>query len=218
MCGRYSRAKRIDDLAKRFRLDVIEAEDGPPHWNIAPSQEVLVILLRDGKRVLTRMKWGLVPSWAKDAAPGPINARAETLAVKPMFRRLLKTSRCLVPADGFYEWKKVPGQKSKVPYRIALKDDGLFAFAGLWDCWVGPDGKELRTFAIVTSAPNEAVKPVHDRMPVMLTEQGEGEWLEGKEAQEALPAGALKVYPVSTLVNAPANDVSSCATPLVAVS
>jgi putative SOS response-associated peptidase YedK len=167
------------------------------------------------------MRWGLVPSWAKDAKLAPINAKAETLASKPMFRSLLKSRRCVIPTDGFYEWQKVPGQKGKVPYRIELKDRSLFGFAGLWDTWKGPDGKEVPTFAIVTTKPNEVVAPIHDRMPVILTPEAEVVWLdpavtEAKALAECLkpyPESEVKAYVVSTLVNAPANDMEACAAP-----
>lgn len=219
MCGRYSQTREASELEKRFRLDRVET---PVRWryNVAPSQEMPIVVLRDGTRVLTGMRWGLVPSWAKDPSPGPINARAETLAVKPMFRNLLKSRRCLVPACGFYEWARVSGAKTKQPYRFVLKGSGLFAFAGLWDFWKGPNGTELRTFAIVTTTPNEVVRPVHDRMPVILGgEDVEQCWLTGtpQDAGEVLkpaPDDTIRAYPTSTLVNSPGNDVPECASPL----
>lgn len=220
MCGRYSQTREASELEKRFRLDRIEAPVRR-RYNVAPSQEMPVVVARDGARVLTAMRWGLVPSWAKDPSPGPINARAETLAMKPMFRHLLKSRRCLVPSCGFYEWKPTGGGKTKQPYRFVLKDEGLFAFAGLWDLWQAPDGSELRTFAIVTTMPNETVRPVHDRMPVILGgEDAERCWLAGtpQEAGSTLkpaPHDAVLGYPVSTLVNSPGNDVPECATSLV---
>ncbi len=214
MCGRYKRAQGKEALVRRFRIERVETDLFTPRYNLAPSQEALVVLLQDGARVLTSMRWGLVPAWAKDGSPGPINARAETLAQRPMFKRLLASRRCLVPADGFYEWKRIPGQKGKQPNLFTVGDGGLFAFAGIWDAWISPEGEEIRTFAIVTTEPNEVTKPVHDRMPVVLKEPGETVWLEdaSRAASLLLPyAGEMRAEPVSTLVNSPGNDVPECA-------
>ena len=216
MCGRYSQTQEADELARRFRLDQVEAPVRR-RYNAAPSQEMPVVVLEDGKRVLRAFRWGLVPSWAKDHSPGPINARAETLAVKPMFRNLLKSRRCLVLSDSFYEWERIDRSRAKQPYRFVLKDGGLFAFAGLWDLWKGPDGSELRTFTIVTTTPNEVVRPIHDRMPVILKEEDEERWC-GSPGQEAAPfspilapyPGMMEAYPVSTKVNSPAFDSKAC--------
>lgn len=216
MCGRYSQTREASELEKRFRLDRIEAPVRR-RYNVAPSQEMPIVVLRDGAKVLTAMRWGLVPSWAKDPSPGPINARAETLAQKPMFRNLLKSRRCLVPADSFYEWFKAPGTKAKQPYRFVLKDGGLFAFAGLWDLWKGPDGNELQTFAIITTTPNEVVRPVHDRMPVMLSKEAEETWLSDEVPATVLLSpyqGGMEAFTVGTVVNTPENDVPECVKPL----
>lgn len=218
MCGRYSRTTKKEELLRRFRIERVETDLFGPRYNVAPSQACLVVVEEGGKRVIRAMRWGLVPSWAKDGAPGPINARAETVAVKPMFRSLLKGKRCIVPADGFYEWRKIPGQKAKVPYRIMMEDGEPFAFAGLWDAWISPHGEEVQTFTLLTTEPNETVKPIHDRMPVILAgEDAERDWLSGtpQDAMATLkpvPDGLLRTHPVSTLVNAPGNDLPECLT------
>lgn len=213
MCGRYSRATRKEDLLRRFRIERVETDLFGPRYNIAPSQESLVVVLEEGQRVMKAMRWGLVPSWAKDPSPGPINARSETLSQKPMFRGLLKGKRCLVPADGFYEWKKAPGQKAKIPYRITLKGGKPFVFAGLWDAWKG-----LSTFVILTAAPNRVVAGIHDRMPVILLgEKEQDRWLK----EGLLPDGEIQgsgedeivAFQVSTLVNSPGNDQPECLAP-----
>lgn len=214
MCGRYTRTADRERLVGRFCVERVETDLFGPRYNVAPSQDCLVVDVEDGRRVLRAMRWGLVPSWAKDPSPGPINARAETLAEKPMFRRLLRSRRCLVPADGFYEWKKVPGTKAKQPYRFVLEGGGVFAFAGLWDLWQAPGGTELRTFAIVTTTPNDLVRPIHNRMPVILRKTDEETWLaSGSQGTAPLLAPypeAMKTCLVSTKVNSPAMDEPLC--------
>jgi putative SOS response-associated peptidase YedK len=165
-------------------------------------------------RRLDSFRWGLVPSWAKDLAVGykMINARAETLAEKPAFRRAFRGRRCLILADGFYEWKAEGGHKR--PYYIRMKDSSLFAFAGLWEVWTPPEGEPVRSCAIVTTAANDFMKALHHRMPVILPAEAQGPWLDPKnhdlESLKALllplPEGALTAHPVSTEVNSPRND------------
>jgi putative SOS response-associated peptidase YedK len=211
MCGRFTIAPLVD-LFDRFHVD----EQIPlplPRYNVAPSQEVPVVIRNGGNRVAV-MQWGLVPSWTKDVqtARKPINARAETLSERPTFRGPLKHHRCLVPATGFYEWKKEGS--TRVPYFIHMRDGALFAFAGLYDLWKDPAGGETRTFTIITTAPNRTLSPIHDRMPAILRVEDEGRWLQlGALDPAALaailapyPEGALEVYRVSPKVNSPAYD------------
>ncbi len=191
-----------------------------PRYNIAPGQEAPVVV-HDGGKSLEMMKWGLVPSWAKDPSIGNrmINARAETLAEKPSFKRLIGKKRCLVLADGFYEWRKEG--KGKVPMRITLRGGEPFSFAGLWDSWKKPDGGELRSFTIITTQANDLLRPIHDRMPVILDQEGDEKWLDAeyKEVHKLLallapyPADRMEAYDVSPLVNSPRNDLPQCVEP-----
>jgi putative SOS response-associated peptidase YedK len=182
-------------------------------YNIAPTQAVIVVG-DDGKRYLKSMRWGLIPSWAKDPSIGNrmINARVETLAEKPAFRAALKKRRCIIPAGGFYEWQKLG--KVKQPMRIMLKSREPFGFAGLWEHWKSPDGEEILSCTIITIEANELLKAVHERMPVILTRDAEAAWLDPKtqEPEKLLPllkqypAGEMEFYPVSRDVNSPAID------------
>ena len=221
MCGRYTQTADMKTLQERFRLSAGRA-GLEPRYNIAPTQQAPVVV-REAERSLEFFHWGLVPSWAKGPKIGHkmINARAESLLEKPSFRKPLQRSRCLVPADGFYEWKKASGWKAKTPVRVVLKGREPFAMAGLWDVWKAPDGTELRSFAIVTTGANDAMKAVHDRMPAILDPQDEERWLDPEVGAEKAAGllrpwpGALELYEVSPLVNSPANDVPACAEELV---
>jgi putative SOS response-associated peptidase YedK len=215
MCGRYSLIF-IDDLGNRFRVfnPMIGLHS---RFNIAPGNEMPVIINDDehsDKWNLVMMKWGLVPHWTRDirSAKRSINARAESLAEKPSFAGLLKNRRCLVPASGFFEWKK-EGTK-KIPYYINLPKSPLFAFAGLYDQWNDPAGNPLLTYTIITVEPNELVAKVHNRMPSILLRENEERWLSKtslstgalKEILTPFPAENLSLYPVSPLVNTPDTD------------
>ncbi|MGA2105909.1 SOS response-associated peptidase [Methanoregula sp.] len=200
MCGRYSLIC-IDDLCGRFRL--LDPTLGfRSHFNIAPGSTNPVIVAHERAEAVM-MQWGLVPHWAKDitATHKPINARAESLEEKPMFRDLLKSKRCLVPASGFFEWKKEAGHK--VPFYIHVKDDPIFSFAGLYDIWQNPAGTILQTYTIITTAANELVAPLHDRMPVILRQDDEIRWLSrdvipAEEINRILaqyPAEGMEAYP-----------------------
>jgi len=147
------------------------------------------------------MKWGLIPSWAKDESIGykMINARAETLAEKPSFRKALEQRRCIIPADGFYEWWKEPDGKSKTPMRIVLKDRSIFGLAGLWERWKSPDGEEVLTYTIVTTTPNSLLESVHNRMPVILTREAEDLWLGTGARNAGAPVQVLKPYPTDQM-------------------
>ncbi len=166
MCGRFTLTTNIATIAQAFQVE--PTLQTAPRYNVAPTQEVVTVM-RDETKHLALLRWGLIPSWAKDESIGNkmINARAETLAEKPSFKRLLTSKRCLIVADGFYEWKKEAG--GKTPMYFTLKDKEPFAFAGLWDTWHSPNGEQIRTCTLITTQPNDLVSPVHDRMPVILT-------------------------------------------------
>jgi putative SOS response-associated peptidase YedK len=188
-------------------------------YNIAPSQPIAVVA-NNGDNRIEYFRWGLVPSWAKDESIGNrmINARCETLAEKPMFRTALKRRRCLIPADGFYEWKKNPDGKTKTPMYIRMKGGKPFAFAGLWDRWLSPDGSDLLTCTIITGEANELVRPIHDRMPAILTGDDCRKWIAPGEMESEnanallrpLAAEEMEAYPVSRLVNNPGTDSKEC--------
>lgn len=212
MCGRFSIATPIEELRERFEAEPPKAEV-KPRYNAAPGQDMLVITSETPKQ-MSLFHWGLVPSWAKDPKIGYklINARAETLAEKPAFRHAFQKHRCLVLADGFYEWDKK--QKTHVPYHIYLKGHKPFAFAGLCEYWKDEKGKELKSFTIVTTDSNKLVGEIHNRMPVILEPQGEKKWLDPKakiedveKIMKPFPTQKMEAYPISTLVNNPRNDV-----------
>ena len=220
MCGRYTNTGEIRDIRIQFNLDEIFSLF--PRYNIAPGQNAPVIVNADGVRRLAMMRWGLVPSWAKDPSIGNrmINARAETVAQKPAFKRLLGKRRCLVLADGFYEWRREG--KRKFPMRIVLKDTRPFAFAGLWDAWKRAEGDELHSFTIITTEANELLRPIHDRMPVILDGESGAKWLDPELTEPRLltvlllpfASELMEAYEVSTMVNSPANDRPECISPL----
>lgn len=220
MCGRYTLTTPTEALRQAFGLVDLPVALRP-RWNIAPSQHCLVITSHEGVRRGELMRWGLVPSWAKDPAVGNrmINARAETVAEKPSFRAAFRRRRCLVPADGFYEWK-VEGKK-KVPSYVRERNGRPFAIAGLWECWKEPEGDELHSFTIVTTEPNATMAPIHDRMPAILTDDACRGWLgEVERSPDELRAllcpysdDALETFEVSTRVNSPRNDDAQCIVP-----
>lgn len=222
MCGRYALIINPAEAREDFEGVAFPAKFAP-RYNIAPTQPVLAIS-NDGRRAADFFIWGLIPSWAKDASIGNrlINARGETLAEKPAFRGGYKYKRCLILADGFYEWKSQPGTKTKIPHFIHLKSGKPFAFAGLWDEWHSAEGSSIRSCTIVTTTPNQLMASIHNRMPVILHPKDYAEWLDtAPRAPESLkhlihefPAELMEAYPVSTLVNNPANDRAECAVPL----
>lgn len=211
MCGRTSLYAALGLLEDRFDARADFAYE--PRYNIAPSQD-LAVIRNTTPETITQQNWGLLPSWADDPedAPRPINARAETVAEKPMFRSAFEDRRCLVLADGFYEWQGERG--SKQPYRVVREDLEPFAFAGLWERWEGNGDNDdvLETVTIITTEANEVVEPVHDRMPVMLDRGDEEIWLNGGDAEtlqdvlDPYPAAELRAYPVSKRVNDPSFD------------
>jgi putative SOS response-associated peptidase YedK len=214
MCGRFTLTIDPSALQQAFPWAVMP-DDLFPRYNIAPSQPVAVIP-NTGENTVSMYKWGLVPSWAKDPSIGDrmINARAESLAEKPSFRTAFRRRRCLVLADGFYEWKQEPGMKSRQPMYICMEDRRPFAFAGLWELWKSPQGSELRSCTIITTRPNALLEPIHNRMPVILPADAYDRWLAVDDLQPAqlndllvpYQAADLLAYPVSRMVNSPETE------------
>lgn len=215
MCGRYTLRVPFREIVEGLsilRVGELFAGAGP-RFNVAPTQTVAAVRVVGGERELVGLRWGLIPPWAKDASIGSrmINARAETLREKPSYRGPLASRRCVLPADGFYEW--ATEGKRKVPHHFHLRDGGLFAFAGLWDRWVGPEGATLESCTLITTTPNALVSPVHDRMPAMLDRAGVDAWLDSGAVAEQVVA-SLRPYPAelmaesvaSTKVNSPASE------------
>jgi putative SOS response-associated peptidase YedK len=207
-------------VAVTERFHAAAPQDFRPRYNIAPGQDVLCVI-RDGENRIEHLRWGLIPFWAKDPAIGNrlINARAETVAEKPSFRSAFAKRRCLVVADGFYEWR--PEGKRKVPVYVFLKSKKPFGFAGLYENWKDPGGREIRTCTIITTEANDLVRPIHDRMPVILPEGVEDRWLDPSEgSRERLqailtpyPAGEMAAFEVTSIVNSAAHDAPDCITP-----
>lgn len=202
MCGRYTFRSRSKD--KFYGVPLSEIPFLTPRYNIAPTQPVPVILDRGDGRELAMFRWELIPSWSKESK-GFINARAETLEDKPSFKESFQRRRCLIPADGFYEWQR--HGRSKQPYFFQLKDEAPFAFAGIWDRWQG-NGLNITSCAIITTTPNELLATIHDRMPVILDDEAQDNWLRSearladlKDLLVPFPASEMKSFPVSTRVN-----------------
>jgi putative SOS response-associated peptidase YedK len=215
MCGRYTLRASAEDIAREFEL--AQVPPWTPRYNIAPTQDVLAVRLHKGEREAELLRWGLIPSWTEDVKKAPllINAKCETAAQKPAFRAAFERRRCLVIADGFYEWKKVG--KEKQPYYYRLRDERPFAFAGLWEFW--KQGEQIiRSCAILTTEPNELTAAVHDRMPVLLDREAWRPWLDPDIEDPAklidlcrpYPAAALTASRVNPVVNKAANDSPVC--------
>lgn len=221
MCGRFTLTSDMDILLYRFAAVLLSDLTYLPRYNIAPTQPVLAVVNEQGERNIREFRWGLISSWAKDAkmAAQMINARSETLAVKPSFKNLLKRRRCLVPATGFYEW--ISSAKPKQPVYIKLKSDEPFAFAGLWDQWQSPSGI-IQSCTIITTDANSMIEPVHNRMPVILKPEQEQVWLDPEVSEYSVLLPLLKPYPseememyrVNPLVNSPRNDSPACIIPI----
>jgi len=221
MCGRFTLTITPEQLQEAIP-GLITPTGMAPRYNIAPSQPVAVVP-NDGLNKLDFYIWGLIPSWAKDPSIGSrmINARGETLVEKPSFRSAFRRRRCLIPADGFYEWMQNPGSKSKTPMYIKLKSGEPFALAGLWENWNAPDGSNILSCTIITTTPNALLEPIHNRMPVILPREAYARWLEPNEVNPAqlqeliqpYPAEAMTAYAVSSLVNRPENDLAACIQP-----
>lgn len=220
MCTRFSRVSDLKALERRYFITgpVIEML---PDYNISPTDPVYVIVEDNGKRVLRRMFFGLIPSWSKDPKIGVkcLNARAETVDKLPSFRDSFRKRRCLVPTDGFFEWKRAGTQK--IPHRIVMKNHEPFAMAGLWDRWRRPDGNEIESIAIVTTEPNQLVGAIHNRMPVILKQEDEGLWMSPHvtEPKTLLPllnpysAEEMDLYQVSSVVNSSREKSEECIRP-----
>jgi putative SOS response-associated peptidase YedK len=230
MCGRFTLHASPEQIAAQF--DVAEPERLADRFNIAPTQPVGIVRLDRAASGYewSLVHWGLIPSWAKEPSIGAkmINARGETVAEKPSFRAALRRRRCLIPADGFYEWKRTGS--SKQPYYIRLNSKELFAFAGLWETWTGPDGSELQSCTVITTEPNELMANLHNRMPVILATDNYAEWLgQGKDADakeverlrhliRPFDAKLMEAYPISTKVNSPIHEGPALITPLSTIS
>lgn len=215
MCGRFVSATPPDQVAAYFDAEAPEALM-EPRWNVAPTTDVYAVVSDGSTRHLDAFHWGLVPYWAKDVKIGSrmINARAETLAEKGAYKAAFQKRRCLVPADGFYEWQQRADRKAKQPWFVHRPDGEPYAFAGLWEVWKGPDGEPLRSCTIITTTPNEAMARIHDRMPVVLPSDAWGTWLD-REHDDVdhlgrllvpCPAELTVLRPVSTLVSNVRND------------
>lgn len=221
MCGRFRVARKKEILEESFGVEeVVDDLEWSPRYNVAPTQPIAVIRQHGARPVrrLSQMRWGLIPYWAKEPGIGKmINARAEGVAERPAFRDALRSRRCLIPADGFYEWKREG--KQKLPYCITMANDSMFAFAGLWDRWKSPQGKVVESCAILTTEANELLREIHDRMPVILAPEEYDLWLDPKftRVEEILPllkphpASAMRMYRVSLRVNQVNNDDAECA-------
>jgi len=215
MCGRYSITMPVEAMRRLFRITG-ELPALLPRFNVAPGQAVPIARLAEGEatggRSLVMVRWGLIPSWAKEPQIGyrMINARAETVAEKPAFRAAFRARRCLVVADGFYEWKSAG--RTKQPYRIELADRSPFAFAGLWERWQAPEGAPIESCTILTTEANELLRPIHDRMPVILDEAGHEPWLDADQSRSVagllrpFPVERMAAYPIGSRINSPRND------------
>jgi len=223
MCGRFALYSSLDEIKEVFSVQQVEMDLGPS-YNVAPTQKVAVVVHKDGVVHLRPMVWGLIPAWAKDASIGSrmINARSETLGQKPSFRRPLSSQRCLIVADGFFEWQK--SEQGRIPMFIRLKSRRPLGFAGLYDVWTSPSGEKITSCTIITTDANELVRPIHDRMPVILPRPDYATWLDPapQSAARLLPllrpylAQEMEAYPVSRLVNSPANNGPQIVEPVAA--
>lgn len=221
MCGRFSLKSTMKAIEDEFSIERSDI-DFQPRYNVAPTQNIAVII-QDETRKLTTLRWGFIPSWAKDPAIGNrmINARAETLLEKTSFKAAFKKRRCLIVADGFFEWKKIGHEK--IPMYIYLKDENLFTFAGIWETWRSSDGKAIHSCAIITTSPNEFMSSIHNRMPVILSQKDRDAWLDISNQTEKnlidllkpYPSEAMAAYPVSKIVNSPLNDIPACIKPVI---
>lgn len=218
MCGRFALYSDPLTLAEHFDADALT--DWQPHYNIAPSQLIPLVRAEEKTRRIALAQWGLIPSWAKERNIGysTINARAETVATKPAFRDAFRQRRCLIPADGFYEWQALAGSKHKQPWFIVLRDRQPMAFAGLWEHWQSPAGEILESCSIIVTSANDLMQPIHERMPVILARDNWSSWLSAETAntqklQQLLrpyPAEEMTAWPVSPQVNNVRNDVADC--------
>jgi putative SOS response-associated peptidase YedK len=215
MCGRYTIVITIDELMRHYMIEIPTNRYHTPRYNVAPGQMVMAVISDGEKNRLGELKWGLIPSWAKDEKIGykMINARDETVDKLPSYRMPFRSKRCLIPADGFYEWRK----SDKQPFRITLKSEQIFSMAGLYDTWIAPDGTKISSCTIITTDPNELMSDIHDRMPMILSRDDEQKWLDRNQTVEDLkkmlkpfPMEEMKAYPVSKIVGNARNDHADC--------
>ena len=234
MCGRFVLVNGEEvfmtfEQIKEAKAAGIKIEEIPPRYNIAPQQKALVVAFRNGELVVENMRWGFVPVWEKEFKTklSTINARSETLEKSGLYAPSFKSKRCIIPADAFYEWKKIfveKGVVDKQPMCIGMKDEEPFLFAGLFSIWKDKEEKEFPSFTIITTSPNELMAEIHDRMPVILPEKNINEWLDPdnkdtvalKKLLVSYPTKEMKAYPVSKFVNSPKNDSPECIKPLKA--
>lgn len=231
MCGRFVSSTPVSKLVEQFLVEDVAVEEHDPSWNVAPTNEILAVAAsKEGVRRLGTFKWGLVPSWAKDPSIGNrmINLRAETVSEKPSFKRTLAKHRCIIPVDGFYEWKHMGKGRKKQPFFVRSRDGTVLALAGLWEAWKEKDkaGDEaddwLRTCTIITTTPNKLLLPIHDRMPVVLPPDTWDTWLDRDnddvdllvELLKPAPDDLLELFPVGTDVNSVRNDGEQLVVPL----
>jgi len=224
MCGRYRLARNIHELMEFFGVEESDL-NWEPHYNIAPTQNIVAVRQhpKEPRRELSLMRWGLVPYWAKDISVGvkAINAVSETVTEKPTFREAIRRRRCLIPADGFYEWKKLSA-KEKQPYNSGVQDGGIFAMAGLWERWKDAEGKQLESCSVLTTSANALLQDIHHRMPVILKPEDYDQWLDPgitdpqkiAHLLQPLEARLMRTYPVSARVNSVKNDDPACAEPV----
>jgi putative SOS response-associated peptidase YedK len=224
MCGRFTNKAKPEQIKTEFKIGSKNPNLYEPRFNIAPSQMIDVVFEPESERIISQLKWGLVPSWSKDSDIGNrmINARAETLTEKPSFREAFKSRRCIIPASGFYEWQK-QAKGAKQPFYFYLKDKDVFGFAGLWESWIDKQtGEELETCTIITTEANNVLKSVHERMPVILKPESYDEWLDtkvkdtGRLQKLLVPYSAKEMdsHPVSRSVNIPDSDSSDLIEPI----
>jgi putative SOS response-associated peptidase YedK len=210
MCGRYTITVEEEILFARFKIRE-NCGEHLPRYNVAPTQKNPVVLVNEkDQRIMTQMRWGLIPYWAKEESIGNkmINARLETITQKPSFKTAFAKRRCLVPADGYYEWNKTGTSKKKQPYRIVLKSRELFAFAGLWDEWRNPEGEKIKSYTIITTEADELVNKIHPRMPLILIPENEDKWIDPSYTNleslhgllQPYPSDLMEMYEVSPLV------------------
>jgi putative SOS response-associated peptidase YedK len=222
MCGRYVSVSSPTILAERFKVEEVRVTETEQNFNVTPRADVPVVAESKGTRTLDLVRWGLVPSWAKDLSIGDrlINARGDKVASSNAYKRAFARRRCIIPADGFYEWERIEGKKQKQPWFIRRRDGEPLAFAGLWEIWHDPNEPDqehaprIRSCVIITTDPNDVLRPIHDRMPVVLPENAWDEWLDAENhdterLQRLLvpaPPAEFEAWPVTTLVNKPANN------------
>lgn len=220
MCGRYTIVITMDELLRYYMIEVPTNRYHTPRYNVAPGQMVMAVISDGEKNRLGELKWGLIPNWAKDEKIANMtkNARADSVAEKPAFRNSFQRKRCIIPADGFYEWRK----SDKQPFRITLRSEEIFSMAGLYDTWIAPDGNKISTCTIITTDPNELMIDMHDRMPVILSRKDEQKWLDKNQTGEDLKimlkpfsVEEMKAYPVSKIVGNAKNDSLACIQPVL---